>query len=427
MGFARDGGQGAAELQTGPADFRKSREFRRMRLFAGTLLLVMLALLLVARRFTDAHPLMPYAAAFAEAALVGGLADWFAVTALFRHPLGIPVPHTAIVPRNKDRIGDALGNFVANNFLSPDVLAPRLRTLDVAARLGRWLGNGDNAAGAARRVAGVVPPFLSALRDEPVRQMLRDAALDRLKGIPAAPLMAKILKVLVAGGQHLALFDIGLVAARRFIDDNQDAIRQTINQKSSWWIPEWIDSRLSRRIVDGVLELLREMEASDHPWRLEFQEAVDGLIDRLAHEPETRGRAEVVKAEIIAHPEVQAYLLSLWSAVKSMVLDDLAGGDRIERLLAESLAGLSGRLERDAGLRDLVNGWATRILFHVVVPNRQRLGRFMAGVVKGWDSRTVVSKLELQFGRDLQYIRINGTLVGGLVGLAIHTVTVALG
>jgi len=268
---------------------------------------------------------------------------------------------------------------------------------------------------------------MAAMQDEPVRQMLRDAAAERLRGIAAAPLLSRILRILVAGGQHLALFDIGIKAARDFVERNQEQIHQTINEKSSWWVPEWIDSRLARRIASGVLETLGDMEAMDHPWRLQFQESVSRLIDTLAHAPETRDRAEAVKEEIIGHPEVQAYLESLWLETKRVLLDDLASGDRIERALTGALTGLSLHLAQDAGLHDVVNGWSVRAVLHLLVPNRQRIGAFMAGVVRNWATETLVGKMELQFGRDLQYIRINGTLVGGLVGLLVHTLSVAFG
>lgn len=398
-----------------------------MRLTAAGLLVVMLAADIAARLGEGRFPPLGFLRAFAEAAIVGGLADWFAVTALFRRPLGLPIPHTAIVPRNKDRIGDAVGNFVANNFLSPDVLLPKVRALDIAGRLSGWLAREGNARFAARRLVAAIPPLMSAMQDEPVRQMIRDAAAERLRKIAAAPLLSRILTILVAGGQHLALFDIGIKAAREFVQENQEQIRQTINEKSSWWVPEWIDSRLAKRIVAGILETLTDMEAPNHPWRLQFQETVDHLIDSLAHAPETRARAEAVKDEIIGHPEVQAYLESLWLETKRVLLDDLAAGDRIERALTGSLSGLALHLGEDTRLREMVNGWAVRAVLHLLVPNRQRIGAFMAGVVHNWDTETLVGKMELQFGRDLQYIRINGTLVGGLVGLLVHVLSVAFG
>jgi len=273
----------------------------------------------------------------------------------------------------------------------------------------------------------MVPPLVAAMQDEPVRRMLREVAVERLRSVEAAPLMSRVLTILVAGGQHLALFDIGLDAARAFITDNQDSIRQTIGDRSGWWVPEWIDEKLAKRIVSGGLETIEEMRAPDHPWRLQFQDSVNALADRLAHAADTRAQAEALKNEIISHPEVQAYLESLWVEAKRVVLADLANGDRIARALTNALEGFGERLSADRALREVVNGWASRAVLHIVVPNRQHLGAFMAGVVRSWDTRTLVAKLELQVGRDLQYIRINGTVVGGLAGLIIHALAVALG
>lgn len=398
-----------------------------MRLTAVGLLFVMVLADVAARMGEARYPWLSYLRAFAEAAIVGGLADWFAVTALFRRPLGLPIPHTAIVPRNKERIGDAVGNFVANNFLSPDVLLPKVRSLDVGGRLSLWLSREGNARFAARRLIAAVPPLVSAMQDEPVRQMLRDAAAERLRQVAAAPLMSRILRILVAGGQHLALFDIGITAAREFVQGNQEQIYQAINEKSSWWVPEWIDSRLAKRIVAGILDTLSEMEQPLHPWRLQFQDSVEALIEALAHAPEAQARAEILKDEIIGHPEVQAYLESLWVETKRVLLEDLSTGNRIERALTGALSGLAGRLEEDVRLREVVNGWAARAVLHLLVPNRQRFGAFMAGVVRNWNTDTLVGKMELQFGRDLQYIRINGTLVGGLVGLLVHALSQVFG
>lgn len=401
----------------------RSRQLRRMRLVAGGLLLGMFGLFLGARQWQGEFPRLGYLRAFAEAAMVGGFADWFAVAALFRHPFGIPIPHTAIIPRNKNRIGQSLGGFVANNFLSPDVLMPKVKAQDLAGRLGHWLRDPANARFVARRITAAGPPLVAAMQDEPVRRMLREVAVGRLRELAAAPLMARILTVLMAGGQHLALFDIGLAVARDFLINNQDAIHRKIIDKSRWWVPDWIDQRLAVEVIRGALETLDEMQDADHPWRLQFQDGVARLVARLAEAPETQARAETLKAEIIGHPEVQAYLESLWSETKRVILADLAGGERIERVLADGLSGFAGRLGEDPGLRDLVNSWINRAMLHVVVPNRLRIGGFMAGVVRNWDTATLVAKLELQVGRDLQYIRINGTLVGGMIGLLIHALS----
>jgi uncharacterized membrane-anchored protein YjiN (DUF445 family) len=414
-------------MTTDLEDLQRSLALRRMRLTAAGLLVVMLLADAAARLGEDHFPLLSFLRAFSEAAIIGGLADWFAVTALFRRPFGLPIPHTAIIPRNKYRIGEALGNFVANNFLSPDVLLPKVRALNLAGRLASWLSQEGNARFSARRLAAAVPHLIAAMQDEPVRQMLRDAAAERLQAIQAAPLLSRILAILVAGGQHLALFDIGITAAREFVQTNQEQIYKTINDKSSWWVPEWIDVRLAKHIVSGLLETLEDMETPEHPWRLQFQGSVDGLINALAHAPETQRQAEALKEEIIGHPEVQAYLESLWLETKRALLADLALGGRIELALSGALSGLALRMGEESRLQDVVNAWSVRALSQLLVPNRTRIGNFMAGVVRNWDTQTLVGKMELQFGRDLQYIRINGTLVGGLAGVVVHALSRAFG
>jgi uncharacterized membrane-anchored protein YjiN (DUF445 family) len=408
---------------TSPEDLERRRVLRRMRTTAGGLLVLMLLLFLAAWHWEARYPWLSFVRAFAEAAMAGGIADWFAVTALFRHPLGLPIPHTAVVPRNKDRIADSLGSFIANNFLSPEMILRKLKAVDLASRLAHWLSQPDNARLAARRVVIAIPPLVAAMRDEPVRQMLHEAAVERLRAIAVGPLLARVLTVLAARGQHMALFSLGLEAARRFLLDNQHVIAEKIRDQSAWWVPRWLDARLAKRIVEGGLETLDEVCVPGHPWRQQFQDRVDHLIDNLAHSSETQASAEAVKEEIIRHPEVQAYLQSFGIEAKRVILADLAGGDRVERVLADALHNLGLRLREDQALREVMNAWANRAVLHLVVPNRHGLGAFLASVVQSWDTPTLVTKLELRFGRDLQFIRINGTVVGGLVGLVIHTLS----
>ena len=402
------------------------RALNRMRLIASGLLAVMVVILAAAHWGMAYYPWLSYLRAFAEAALVGGCADWFAVTALFRHPFGLPIPHTAIIPRKKDRIGDSVGDFIANNFLSPDVLLPKITAADPARRVGEWLADPTHAQLAARRLTSALPALADALGDEPAGSLLRDAAITRLRRIPAAPLLARVLTTLVAGNQHLTLFDLGLDAGQGFILDHQDSIRQTVNEKSRWWVPEWLDEKLTKRIISGALSLVEEMRADDHPWRLNFQDSVASLIERLAHSSELHKQAEALKDDIIAHPEVQAYLASLWRQLKESAFADMAENGRLERATSQTLTSFASRLANDEALRNWLNRKISRAIALAVVPNRQRIGRFIAGVVHGWEAETLVDKLELQVGRDLQYIRINGTVVGGMVGLVIHALTAAL-
>ncbi len=410
-------------------DRQKLAAFRRMRALATGLLLLMFALFLLAHRFEHLHPAVSFLRAFAEAGMVGAVADWFAVTALFRHPLRLPIPHTAIIPRNKDRIGGSIGRFVAENFLNEQVVVPKLRGVDPAGHLACWLADPDNARFAARRVARGLPLVINAMNDEPVRRLLKETAARRLQAVEAGPLLGRVLAVLVAGGQHMVLFDRMLDAAARFLYANDQVIREKIADNSKWWVPDFVDRKLADKIVAGVEGTLSEMRDPEHPWRGEFNRAVGEALHNLVFSPETRARAEAIKQDMLGHPAVQAYLEGLWTESKALLLHDLADrqGGRIEEGLAQALQGLGERMIADASLRATVNGWMEKAVLRVFIPNRHRIGAFMEGVVKSWDTDTLVAKLELQVGKDLQYIRINGTLVGGMVGVLLHALVLAGG
>jgi uncharacterized membrane-anchored protein YjiN (DUF445 family) len=408
----------------------RAAQFRRMRLIAGGLLLAMfcvfLAATLAGRRFDWSW--LPFVRAFAEAAMVGAIADWFAVVALFRHPFGIPIPHTAIIARNKDRIGESLGAFICNNFLAPDVVAARLDTLDGAAKVARWLADPATAALLARRGAAMAPALLAGLEDDNVRAFVRSALGRTLRSVEAAPLTARILSALVARGHHQALFDRVVVAAEDFLIRNEEMIRARVSDRSWRFMPKWVDEKLADKVMVGLLETLHELRHPSHPWRGEFQAALDDFIARLTRDSVLQARAEAIKGEVLANPVIEDYLDDLWNAAKQRLEAGLAEDETVLRAALErALVAMGRRLEDDERLRAILNRWLRRAVDRAIVPYRGEIGAFIAGVVRRWDTRTLVDKLELQVGRDLQYIRINGTLVGGMVGLVIYSVARLLG
>ena len=405
---------------TDTAHAARARGLVRMRLLAGALLVLMAALFVAARLAEPRYPSLSYLRAFAEAAMIGGLADWFAVTALFRRPLGLPIPHTAIVARNQDRIAVSVGDFIANNFLSPAVLRARLKDGAFSLRLACWLERDDNAARVSHRLGAVLPAVIEAFGDEPVRSLLRGAALDQFRRADAGSLSARLLEMLVAGGHHVVLFDRILDQARRLIDGDSDLIRRKIADRSGRWVPGWVDEKLAAQVVSGLGEMLDEMRTPDHPWRLRFDAALHDLIGRLDRDPSMRARAEALKNTLIAHPGVGAFVECVGADLRQGVEAGEGGTSRAEMLSVQMLAGIAAHLKEDATLRATLDSWIERAARALILPNREKLGAFMAGVIRGWDTPTLVGKLELQVGRDLQYIRINGTLVGGLVGLALH-------
>lgn len=408
--------------ETGIRD--RAAELRRMRLFATGLLLLMFALFVASTLGVERWPQLAFVRAFAEAAMVGAIADWFAVVALFRRPFGLPIPHTAIIPRNKDRIGQSLGSFICNNFLAPDILAAKLDSLDLAGRLAHWLTQPASAGFLSRRAAALVPPLLEALEEEHVRRFVRSTMRRGLESLEAAPLASRVLSVAMAQGHHQVLFDRGIELAEDFLLRHEQSLRETVSARTSRWIPRWVDEKLADKLIVGILDTLAEMRDPAHPWRGEFHQAAEDMVRRLAHDPDLIARAEALKAEIMANPAVEEYLDNLWLEIKTRLRADVSADEGVLRLgLERALLALGHRLAEDARMQSILNRWIRKALERYVVPHRGEIGDFISGVVSRWDTRTVTDKLELQVGKDLQYIRINGTLVGGLVGLLIYALS----
>jgi uncharacterized membrane-anchored protein YjiN (DUF445 family) len=400
------------------------RDLRRMRRLATALLALMSAIFVATYVTTFEWTCLAYLRAFAEAGMIGACADWFAVVALFRHPLGLPIPHTAIVPRNKERIGGAIGRFISNNFLSPKVLTAKIREVDPAGWMARWLSDPENADRVARRVAAALPQIVRALPRDDINTFLARAARSGIEAIPAAPLASKVLSVLWAQGQTQALVERAISIAARVLTDNRDRIKVTVTQKSSRFIPKWVDAIVADKIVSGLTQLLEEMRDPAHPWRTELGAAVDKLIDDLATEPGMYARGEAFKGEILHNPVVRQQVKKLWTEIAARL--DAHSDSYISQIsegLEQALMTLGQRMASDEQIHAAINKSMRIAALRIIAPRRAEIGAFITQVVERWDTETLVNRIELQVGRDLQYIRINGTVVGGLVGLIIFTVT----
>jgi uncharacterized membrane-anchored protein YjiN (DUF445 family) len=400
------------------------RDLRRMRLLATALLALMSAIFVATYVTKYQWTWLAYLRAFAEAGMIGACADWFAVVALFRHPLGLPIPHTAIVPHNKERIGGAIGRFISNNFLSPKVLTAKIREVDPAGWMARWLANPANANRVARRVATALPQIMRALPRDEINAVLARAARSGIEAIPAAPLASKVLSVLWAQGETQALVERAITIAARMLTDNRDRIKVTVTQKSSRFIPKWVDAIVADKIVSGLTQLLEEMRDPAHPWRTELGVAVDKLIDDLATEPEMYARGEAFKAEILHNPVVLQQVNKVWTEIGARL--DAHSDSYISQIsdgLEQALVSLGQRMANDVQIQATINKTMRIAALRVIAPRRAEIGAFITQVVERWDTATLVNRIELQVGRDLQYIRINGTVVGGLVGLIIFAIT----
>ncbi len=397
------------------------RDLKRMRFFA-TALLVLMFLIFVATSFAEARwPWLAYPRAFAEAGMIGACADWFAVVALFRHPFGIPIPHTAIVPRSKDRIGIAIGRFTANNFLSPRVLAERIREVDIAGWISRWLAKPGNAHSIAQRAAGVLQQVVRSLPREDVNAFLTGAARYGIEAMPAAPLASRLLALVWAHGEMQTLIEHGITYASAALVRNRETIRQKVSERSSRLIPKWVDGIMADRLVAGLTRALEEMREPNHPWRVELSTAVDKLVTDLATDPDMLARGEELKAKILENPVVVKQIDAMWGEIEDK-LDAITSSNRLFEMLEQSLLTASERLATDEHIGDNINRWLRVAVLRMVAPRRTEIAAFIRKVVENWDAETLVKRIELQVGRDLQYIRINGTLVGDLVGLVIFSV-----
>jgi uncharacterized membrane-anchored protein YjiN (DUF445 family) len=403
-------------------------ELRRMRTIATMLLVLMAAIYLAMRRAPPNWVWAPYLGAFAEAGMVGACADWFAVVALFRRPLGLPIPHTAVVPENKRRIGAAMGRFITNNFLSPRVAIARLSSVDFVGLAARWLEDERNARAVAAAAGRAIPYALDLVPKAAIDEWVAFAARRGIETVPAAPLASRGLSILWAQGAGQTLLDQGLDFVETTLARHKATIVRHVAQKSWRWIPKWVDDMIAAKVVNGLTETLREMRDPDHPWREQANELIEKLIDDLAHDPEMRAQGETLKQEILGNPVFAEQARALWEELETALRDDLPRhAEAIVGWLAASAGALGRWLEEDAGRRARINRRLRLLALRTVLPRRAEIGAYIAAVVDNWDTATLVNRLELQVGKDLQYIRINGTLVGGLVGLLIFTLSRAFG
>ena len=400
----------------------RRRALRRARTLATSLLVLMLAIFIATSVGVKHWPWLAYVRAFAEAGMIGACADWFAVVALFRHPLGIPIPHTAIVANSKERIGVAIGRFMANNFLSPKVLAERMRDVDISGWAARWILRGDNAKNVAQRATSSLNQALVALPREDLNAFLSGAVRGGIENVPAAPFASKLLSLLWAHGEMQALAEKLLDRASMTLANNRETIRNKVSRRTSRLIPKWIDGMVADKIIDGVMRILDEMREPSHPWRIEMTSTVEQLIGDLAVKPELIEKGEALKAKMLAAPAVTSQIDALWVRIENR-LEAPETQAQLTRVIERLLVNIGTRIQSDDHLRDSINRWLRVAVLRTVAPRRTEIAEFIRNVVENWDIETLTERIELTVGRDLQYIRINGTIVGGLVGLIIFAVT----
>jgi uncharacterized membrane-anchored protein YjiN (DUF445 family) len=378
---------------------------------------------------SDAGAWVGYVRATAEASMVGALADWFAVTALFRHPMGVPIPHTAIIPRKKDQIGASLGTFVQENFLTRSVVEHTLETMDVPSRLGTFLA----APGRAERLAGdasvALRAFTDLLKDDDIQPAVAALVDRRLHDTPAAPVVARVLELVVDGDRHQEVLSAGLRGLAHFLQENRLVFRAQLGDASPAWVPDWVDDRVFDRVFAGLQGFLTEVgDDPRHELRRSYDARLRAYVHALRTDADTAARVEALKKELLEHPAVRTWSGSLWTSAKNAVL---AAADDPDSELRTRVAGLitelAGRLRTDPTVRELVQRQSHRIAGYLVERFSGDLADLVGNTVARWDTEETSQRIELQVGRDLQWIRVNGTVVGGLAGLVIYTVAQLIG
>ena len=368
---------------------------------------------------------VPAALAAVQGGMVGGLADWFAVTALFRHPLGVPIPHTAIIRERKDQFGATLGGFVQDNFLSPDIVGERIREAHIADRAAHWLSDPVNADTVARTVLEAAVGALDVVQDEVVQRVLHEEIERAVSTLDVAPLAGRMLKVATDEGRHKELLDVGLRGVIKFLDEQRESLRERFGQKSPWWLPGAVEDRLFDRIVDGARDLLMSVVADPHhEFRTVVDERLADFAERLQHDPGLAERGEAMKREVLEHEALRQWSVSLWDDIKTTLREQSPDAESpLRTRLATAVQGIGERLQSDDQLRRKLDEWAEGAGRYVVENYRGEIGSLITTTVARWDGEETSDKLELLLGRDLQFIRINGTLVGALAGVAIHGLT----
>ncbi len=408
-----------------PTDDPKAADLRRMKRTATSMFVAVTALFIVAHALEGTWPGFDYVRAFAEAAMVGALADWFAVTALFRHPLGIPIPHTAIIPNRKDDIGRGLGSFVQTNFLTPEVVKEKLAGTPIAPRVGEWLAQPANAHRLGEQAATITRTVLEVLRDDELQEAIETTVARMVRATEAGPILGRGLDLAIADGRHQQLLSTILRRVVESLETNRPQLRDRLAEESPWWVPGTVDDRIFTKMFDGVQRLLRDVAADpDHELRATFDARIHELAEDLKTSPEMQHRAEELKEELLAHPALREWSATVWADLKHSMLARTADPQsEVRRRIEAAITAFGERLRDDPVLQQKVDDWIASAAVQVIAQSKNEVGDLIATTVARWDPDETTNRIELQVGRDLQFIRINGTIVGGLAGLLIYTIS----
>lgn len=397
-----------------------------MKRLATLLLVAALVIFIVTTILERWYGWVGFIRATAEASMVGAIADWFAVTALFRHPLNLKIPHTAIIPRRKREIGEKLAQFVRQNFLTEEVIADKLHSMNVTQKAAEWLGRPENSALIADQLAAGAAAAIQVMKDEDVQTLIEKQLVIQIRSTQFAPLIGNLLALLTAGNRQQELLTELVKFGSGFLRENKSVILEKINEELPWWAAVWgIDRKIYHSIISSVDATLAEVKANpQHLLYRNFEAAINRLIEGLKTSAELQEREKTLKEELLQQPVVQEFSASLWSDIKVSLIEHSSGSRlEIRDPVQQMLVKFGEAIQHDPVLHQKINRWLIELVIYLTQTYGYEAETLISHTIDKWDAHKITNKIETEVGRDLQFIRINGTLIGGLVGLLIYTVS----
>jgi uncharacterized membrane-anchored protein YjiN (DUF445 family) len=409
-----------------PEDLAKQRELHKMKFLATSLLVGAFLIYIVALIFEERYAWVGFVRATAEASMVGAIADWFAVTALFRHPLGLKIPHTAIIPRRKREIGEKLARFVRQNFLTEEVITDKLHSMEATKKVAEWLGQPENSALIADQLAAGAAAVIEVMKDEDIQSLIEKQLVAQIRSTQFAPLLGNVLALLTAGNRQQELLMELVKFGSDFLRENKTIILEKINEELPWWASVWgVDRRIYQTIINSVDTTLKEVKTDpQHPLYGNFQMAVNHLVEGLKTSPELHERENALKEELLQQPVVQEFSASLWADIKASLIEHSSTSDSaFRRSIQQMLMGFGEAVQSDPTLYQKIDYWLHELIIYLTKTYGHEVESLISNTINKWDPDMITDKIETEVGRDLQFIRINGTLIGGLAGLLIYTIS----
>ncbi|MFT7041519.1 MAG: uncharacterized membrane-anchored protein YjiN (DUF445 family) [Urechidicola sp.] len=413
------------DLDPTEPDLARRQDLTRMKRFATGLLLVVTGIYILTRIFHGALPWLGYLEATMEAAMVGAIADWFAVTALFRHPLGLKIPHTAIIPNRKDQIAAQFGTFVQQNFLSEDVIAEKIRAMNLSHQVAQWIVTPSNAEAVAEQMTAGLAGAVRVMNDTDIQTLIEEKVANRIRETSFSPLIGELLTFLTSGRRQQEAIDVGVRIALGLLADSDDQLRETVNAETPWWFPSTLDKAVYKKLVRSFSKTLYEMQVDIfHPMRVRIVRMTTQFMQDLKYSEDIAHKEAAIKEDLLNQPALRDFTGSLWTDIKAALLDQSENPNaELKQTIQRAVIRFGESVLDDPALAAKIDGWAQDGGRYLIRTYGHEVARLIASTIESWDPEATAERIEIQIGKDLQFIRINGTVVGGLAGLSIHTLS----